>query len=359
MRDLAQLRVVAALLSWHLGGAVVKAQGAPMSLVWDAPPECPSQQDVEASVLRQLGSGRPAEKPVAARAVVRRDDGEFALVLALRTGDEEPIERQVRASMCSTLAETTALLVALAVDPELSSETEAAPPAALDQPASSPESPSPEAPRNREGHSTPPPSSERLESGVSAGADDARAGADGEPLAWRLSVGASLSLDVGLLPHDPAFGVAPELNLQVGLLLAHAALSFWVPQTAQLDAPFDARSQLETSALVASGHVCLAFDADAVTVGPCAAVDFGAVDLRTIGIDSPESASGRWIALGAGALAQFRLPLHLLGLLSATAYSPLTRPRFFVRSDSGEVDVHTASALDLRCSLGIAYILRE
>ncbi len=94
-------------------------------MTWDAPPECPNEHDVRDAVARNLGRPLSAvsQQAVVANANVwRRDDGRWELRLVTKT-PAGTRERQLVADRCDVLADATALLLAVAVDPRLA-ETE-------------------------------------------------------------------------------------------------------------------------------------------------------------------------------------------------------------------------------------------
>jgi hypothetical protein len=98
------------------------------AVTWRAPAGCPAAASVTARIAQHLGEDAvPAG--VAIAAVVKRRGGRWHLTLRLRTAEGEG-ERKVEAASCAELAETAALIVALAIDPDLRlpGPTPAAPP---------------------------------------------------------------------------------------------------------------------------------------------------------------------------------------------------------------------------------------
>jgi hypothetical protein len=90
-----------------------------VQIEWEAPPECPNAQDIQAHAERLLGQplGAARAQRVVARAVVRRNEaGNWELRLSL-TSNERVSEDTLIAKQCLALGDATALKVALAVDP--------------------------------------------------------------------------------------------------------------------------------------------------------------------------------------------------------------------------------------------------
>jgi hypothetical protein len=88
------------------------------SLRWQAPRECPTQQDVRSTVEHWLAQSVEPRDPSGIRveATVQHQNGGFALDLLLVTPSSSGHE-QLRAAQCATLAGVVALKVALVADP--------------------------------------------------------------------------------------------------------------------------------------------------------------------------------------------------------------------------------------------------
>lgn len=88
-------------------------------LRWTAPDECPTSSHVEARIAALLGVGPVGDAPLLeVDAVVTKGEG-FSVELSLRSGEHPPGVRKLEDLSCSELAEGVALIVALAVDPDL------------------------------------------------------------------------------------------------------------------------------------------------------------------------------------------------------------------------------------------------
>ena len=95
------------------------SDGAPVAIVWEAPPECPDADSVVRYAERLLGQplSTPRSQRVFARATVRRDEaGNWNLGLLL-TSNGHLSEETLVAKQCATLRDAVGLQVALATDP--------------------------------------------------------------------------------------------------------------------------------------------------------------------------------------------------------------------------------------------------
>jgi hypothetical protein len=104
-----------ALVAWSV--AVCADGGAPVDLVWDAPPDCSSKHRVLGEVARLIGT---APRRVHAHAVVEQQSATaFQVRIELR-GEVEGA-RQLSAHSCDSAARAAALIIALAIDPQAAS----------------------------------------------------------------------------------------------------------------------------------------------------------------------------------------------------------------------------------------------
>jgi hypothetical protein len=93
-------------------------QSRSFSIAWDAPAGCPDEAYVRASVEQLLAGGGPVPAHVDARARVERGAGEQWRVRLTTVREGATGERVVESGSCRSLADATALIVALTIDPE-------------------------------------------------------------------------------------------------------------------------------------------------------------------------------------------------------------------------------------------------
>jgi hypothetical protein len=199
--------------------AIASAQPAAGSLLldWEAPSGCPGRDAVlERTRALTERTATPGE-PIRARGVVtaHRDDARTKTLwrLALETTQRSNTwQRSVEAESCQELMEAGALILALAIDPNLVSAAATEPP----KPDATPEVPGstsalPAKPRTsaERSRSTPSPAFVRPSEQSSAGPRSA--------LALDLSIDASALGDVGSLPR-PALGLEGAIGVAAGRL---------------------------------------------------------------------------------------------------------------------------------------------
>lgn len=95
------------------------ATAARFELHWQAPEACPDATHVEARITELLASSPSTGPILEVHAEVEHSDGRFEAELSLRTDDDPPGIRILADPDCKELVEGVALIIALAVDPEL------------------------------------------------------------------------------------------------------------------------------------------------------------------------------------------------------------------------------------------------
>jgi len=179
------------------------AQTPSFPLSWEAPPQCPEQGYVRSTVEQLLAGGASQWARVEAHARVERGEGPEhgagavwrVRLTTVRAGVAG--ERVVESTSCRSLADATALIVALTVDPE-----HVAPVALLagTTPTTSTLGAAAEA--------SPPPT-------ASARAKEAPASLRGPPPASRVAILAQASGDSGILPQ-PMYGFTAAAAIMFG-----------------------------------------------------------------------------------------------------------------------------------------------
>lgn len=89
------------------------------ALDWQAPASCPNAAWLDARIAALLAESPRAGARIEARARVESIEGRYEAALELRSGDDPPGLRELGDPDCAELAEGVALIIALAVDPEL------------------------------------------------------------------------------------------------------------------------------------------------------------------------------------------------------------------------------------------------
>jgi len=304
---------------------------------WIAADECPSVEHIRSSVAALVGFD--AWAPSGASLFIeahssRKSDGLWHGSVKTRLG-EKTGERKFVAESCQAVADSTALLIALIIDPEAimahmdsgdgQRETEA-PKTPL-----KPLPPTPTNPRPAPAPVEPRPRSERE---------------------FGFRIGPSLLADLGTLPK-PGLGFGLETALVWSTFAAKLGAVTWLSQHATVPntAPTSGGDFSLNSAYLAG---CPLVNWSSVALGACAKLNLDA--MRAVGVGNdihPTSASLLRLSAGLGGVLDLRLTRHFSVTLDAEGLLPLTHPTFVLRnvSEAGG-RVHKPSSLVGRTGVG-------
>ncbi len=285
---------------------------------WEAPAECPSRDELQARLARLLAGSERKEAVRARVAVMRRRSGAWSATIVTNlpgvTG-----ERTLSADSCDLLASATALVIALAFDPDLNLPTPPAP--------TPPAPPAPLSPRPEATSVEPSP-------------------AEGSP-PWRLVAEAWAAGDGGALPS-----IAPGAGLALGA--EHA------PWSAQAYAEaWAAASATSSTRAGAGGHFQL-FDAGLracvgswgwLGYGACAGAEVDAEQATGFGVSAPGSAARAWISPRGGLALTVRLTEGVRLPLRIEALVPLGAPSFALENVG---TIFRPAPVGVRASLGVS-----
>jgi len=299
-----------------------------LALAWDAPDECPSGTDVEARVARLLADSRRVADaaPVEARVKVTRvREGRWTARLTTRI-DGIAGDRTMYAASCDLLASASALVIALAIDPELGVAPPSDAPASSSAPPASSSAPPPVVPPPAPTSSEPPSSPHVI-------------------------AGAWIAADSGMLPS-----LAPGAGLLVGLgdrawsLGAYGEA--WLPSTATSDSRPGAGGDFDRVDLGVRG--CARLGAR-FTFGSCLGAELDRAHARGFGVTSPGEATRLWIAARGGAELGLRISDVMFVPLHVDAIVPFSRPTFALENVGA---VFRPAPVGVRASLGLTLHFR-
>jgi hypothetical protein len=301
------------------------AAAAPNSfeLQWIAPEGCPTDADIRASVAELLHR-EPAPSAdalhVAAR-VEERSEGNWQCVVETRIGSRVG-RRTIEVESCTAAAESTALIVALILDPEAGSR--AVPPRAASTPAAA----------KRKQSTRDAPSRAR---GVG------------------LSLGPLVGLDVGTLPA-PTYGLGAVGGTQLGSSSFEIGLALWKAQRGGVP---DLTPEAGGSVGLIAGFVgiCPALPIGRIDVGGCLAAELGRFQAEGFGVDESVTAGSRWIAVAAGPLARARFTKVVSLSLRTALFLPLDRPSFVVDVSGSAREFHQPNPVVGRALLSLDFRL--
>jgi hypothetical protein len=269
---------------------------------------------VQAEIARLLG-GKIDAVPgggLRARAVVSQGP---AWAVSLETESAGRVgQRALEAGSCAELANATALIVALMIDPDAVA-AHAPPP---------PVPPPPVAPPSR----------------------------PVRPLAYH--VGILVAGTEGTLP-SPDVGLGGGLGLSGHRWRVDLRASYGLRRDQKATAPVPPGGYGRFNFFSALLTGCYDLGGPTVAWGPCAVGEFGVVSAKGFGIDRALPAEVPWWAAGAGAYAviplaqRWAIPIHLDGLV------PLRRSEYVFRDSQGQVSarVFKAAAIGVRASVGV------
>ncbi len=312
---------------------------AAYALRWDGPPECPDEAAVRARIAA-LGAGATGGDG--------RIEVEGSVVLAgsgyrltLRTRYAEAVEvRELRDASCQALADSTALVVAMSLDPELEGPTQDAP--VVPQPPSTAPRSEPR-PRSRPPVSTPVARPRSASSRPAAPIEPGDTTRGRPPAGWSMSV--APLVEWGALP-----GVSGGLRLSVGTRwerMSLEAMGHWVgPRATRAEA--GARGVAQQGAGGVRG--CVRPAVGEVVFPVCVQFEAGVVDVRSRGLDPPNRLAFWWLAPAAGGGLERRWGWW--GLFAAAELAvPIRRPRALV----GPSRVFESRAVSARGLVGLVF----
>ncbi|MCH9682234.1 MAG: hypothetical protein K0V04_12420 [Deltaproteobacteria bacterium] len=296
---------------------------------WHAPPQCPDAQWVRREVAAHLGGGSTEPPSLDARAdVTNPANGRWELDLELRQGKEVVGQRQLSAPTCSELASAAALIVAIAVDPNVAigggDPGEVTPPR-IDEPSVLvPQEPTTD-PVPEIDEVKPDPVPEESGPVVDEIAEPPLVPeAPRSPRRLSLGLGVRGGLDVGAMGVGASLRLSPALvwpRLRVELLGAWA-----IPRRVAADEISGVEARLQRGS--AGVAVCPVLSAQAVEIPLCGAVEAGAVEGVGRGSVRGSRAVDPWVGLAVRPRLSW-WPRPWVGLeLEAAVVANLVRPVF-------------------------------
>lgn len=306
---------------------VAQAQPRPIELEWSAPPECPDAIAVEREVVRLLGDAPPGETTHVRGSIVRDGGGLRLELWTARAGVEGT--RTIEGGSCEALVEAGALVIAIAIDPEVMLRVA---PDEADASESDPDASESDASRT-------------IDDAVASGATDSRVEPHTDAITASTSVGAAPSassrhtnatesvpiarfiaqahatLGVGPLP-SPSPGGSIAIGARIAMVEVWAGAAFLAEQ-----------STTNGSFGLAYGRLrgCVALQLDRVLeLAPCVAFDAGALWGRGRQIAGARSGTSEWIALTPALDARIWFSDVLGVSISAELAIPILARRFVI-----------------------------
>jgi len=300
LRRIALLVVVAAVWGAPLA-ATGRAGAAPLgalAFAWSAPPECPSQQQVEAEIARLVGGDpRPREGSELQADVTVAHPQLWSAELTTRH-DGRIGHRSIEAPSCQAAASAIAMIIALSIDPDAVSANDA-----NDRPARASAATGTEAPPTAEG---------------------------------RLKILASVLTQgrVGTLP-GPDVGVGLGIGLAGSRWRTELRWAYGLRRDQASALPSGAAGRFNVVAGSLTG--CIDAGRFELAFGPCAVAEAGRASATGYGAAAGFSKDVPWLALGAGVFSSLAIAKHLRASLELDALAPLYRPGYVFEDMPGVV----------------------
>ncbi|OJY16416.1 MAG: hypothetical protein BGO98_30505 [Myxococcales bacterium 68-20] len=279
-----------------------------LDLVFDAPPECPSREEVEAQLRARVPerwlSGADTRR--FAIRIERESDGGYSGQLDVRVFGREPSLREIRAPACRAVSTSLVVILAIALDPDAEVEPDHGRETVVDRPV-------------------PPPVSS---SSDGRGATTLRSPPVPPPTAsWTWSSGGRAS---HLRMPAPAWGgrVFAEVTRSAphASLAPSARLSWgWSDFSLQPERAGEALFRLRTARVEGCARVTLT---SSVVVSPCAALEIGTLAVTTPELPRAGQAKTRWTAGAAIVRAGWSLLPWLAIEVETGLLVPFERTRF-------------------------------
>ncbi|MDD9944249.1 MAG: hypothetical protein OXU20_24615 [Myxococcales bacterium] len=307
---------IAVFFALAVCSGVLAEDRSPVSLQWRAPAGCPSTDAVQAGLREHRGPG-DRWNALDAQAVVTPHGQGYELVLKLTT-DDDVIRRRLRDPDCSVLADGAALLIALAARP--SSSTDA---------------------------------SGELGEGSPPAGKRARPVRDNQNRDWqvRLIAGAWVRRGASVVV-SPGVQAGAELwhgDIGGGLQFDYLRASGWRPPTHP-----SAELRTELWSIAATGCYRQRI-LKRLSVQPCAVIEVGRLIAKVRSIRWPGDTELGWLAGGGILKARMQLEARIGIFVTGALLVPRTRHRFFIRTTSGDVQLHRIAPLSLRAGIGLDY----
>jgi hypothetical protein len=284
-------------------GSVLGNEAGAFTLSWQAPSGCPSHDELRAGIARLLGGDIrvPQGGDIKARAVVAHGQT-WSLAIETELAGR-PGRRSIEAASCQELADATALIIALMIDPD-----------AVAAHATQPRLVAPPPPAQ----TAPAPQQERR--------------------TIQYLVGIHAAGSQGTLPSVDA-GLGGGIGLAGRLWRVELRGTYGLRRDQHAGAPPPAPplsyGQFNFAAAALAG--CLNLGREGVAFGPCADAELGVVSAKGFGVSQSLPANTAWLALGAGVYAAVSLGPHLSLPLHLDVLAPLRRSEFVFKNVPGRV----------------------
>ena len=313
-RNLAHLSAALCLAMLFMAGPARAQESGSFAFAWQAPDGCPGQTEVRSEIARLLGGSIAIPQGGSLRAQAVMTQGPLWSVVIETESAGQVGKRSLEAASCRDLANATALIIALMIDPDAVAAHAA------------PRPPTPPAPS----HALSPNTASQLD----------------------YLVGFTVVGSQGTLP-SPDVGPGGTLGLAGARWRLELRASYGLRRDQRVSVRPGAYGQFNLTSAQLAG--CFNFAGQGVAYGLCADGEVGVVWAKGFGASRALPAQTPWWALGAGGYAVIPLARHWAVPLHLDALVPPRRSEFVFRDIQGNVTakVFRAAPVGMRVSVGL------
>lgn len=293
---------------------------------------------------------------------ITRERSRYRLALHVRSRSGDAW-RSVDADECTGMAEVAALLVAMSLDPRSDGLEDGPTPQTAQPDSSAPGKPTEAATSEQQASESVRPKASAIPTTSALEASPAPAAIAieeppsiaSDPQRISLAMGASASVEDGMLSAVPGVGLEPQFELRYGVLRAGASVGLWI--AGQKSVEEYPRAAVASRAWV--GQLSLGIDLfeSALTLLPRAVFERGVIFLKASGITDSASDDAAWTAAGGGAQINYTLAEGFEVAFTVLVLAPFSRPRARITTDAGAREVFSSARVSGRLSLGLHYVI--
>lgn len=325
-----------------------------LSLVWEAPGNCPSRSVMEGAIRRDLAASDVTPVPLRAEVRITQPSSDRFIVSIVAEGPAGQSRRKLEANTCSELVNATSLIIATLIDPEAAAQhsqepsNSAGPSRTTARTSADLGTSEVAAPRVQAATQTPhgvaAPSQPTATKPAARLEQGARGGSLGIVAGWA-------DLDIGSLPA-PTVAMGGLLGWEMDRLRIEAQAGWWRPENATWDRPPNPQAGARFEMIAAEFKACgCVYRVAWFGLYPCAGLEYRQITGRANqSVTEPGQATRRGLAPSFAALATVALARQFALRAALGPVFPLDRPEFTI---DGLGVVHQPSWVALRAGIGL------
>jgi hypothetical protein len=307
MRPVLSSALLALPLLFGARQAFGQAAGSNVELDWDAPPECPTGASVTAEIERILAGSPSRSAHMRVQGTASRVSADKWHVELYLRGAEWEAKRGLDGPTCAAVSEAAALVIALAINPEVER------PAAPVKPEPGPEP---------------------------------RATSIATPTFAGPAVGVGAASDAGAVP-DGTVGIEGNFGWTIGSVHTELSGTYFLERRATLAERNDVGATFRLGAMSLRG--CYQFARERLAFGPCVDVGLQWTSAQGFGPVAVHQVSGVAPIIGGALGAEWLVSRFFVPYARVGGMVPLARPDFAVQ---GMGHVHRAAIVSFRGTVG-------